>query len=167
MRYQGLLYRCLNPIFAADPLAGEGARRYGGRFNPKGTAALYTSTSIATAIRESQQVGHLQPTMLVSYATDLFPVFDATAPQALADYGMTEAGLAAADWRDDMRLNGTSQTQHLAERLIADGYVGMRVRSFAQGAQAHDLNMVLWTWLREGARITLIDDEGRLNRPPA
>ncbi len=167
MRYQGLLYRCLNPIFAADPLSGEGARRYGGRFNPKGTAALYTATSIATAIRESQQVGHLQPTMLVCYAADLFPVFDATAPQALAAYGMTEAGLAAADWRDDMRLNGTSQTQRLAERLIADGYVGMRVRSFAQGAQAHDLNMVLWTWQHEGARITLIDDEGRLNRPPA
>lgn len=105
--------------------------------------------------------------MLVSYTADLHPIFDATAPAALTPYGMTEAGLGAVDWRDDMRLNGKSQTQIFAIRLIADGYVGMRVRSFAQGAQTQDPNMVHWSWQRDAARITLIDEEGRLNRPPA
>ena len=28
MRYQGLLYRALNPIYARTPLSGEGARKY-------------------------------------------------------------------------------------------------------------------------------------------
>ena len=29
MRYAGLLYRALNPVYAREPLSGEGARRYG------------------------------------------------------------------------------------------------------------------------------------------
>ena len=42
MRFQGILYRALNPMRAREPLSGEGARLYGGRFNPRGTPALYT-----------------------------------------------------------------------------------------------------------------------------
>jgi RES domain-containing protein len=33
-------------------LSGEGARRYGGRFNPPGIPAVYTSQSIALAVLE-------------------------------------------------------------------------------------------------------------------
>jgi len=77
MRYAGLLYRALNPRWHREPLSGEGARLYGGRFNPKGTPALYTALSIATAIRETNQVGTLQPTTVVAYEADLDPVFDA------------------------------------------------------------------------------------------
>ena len=51
MRYQGMLYRALNPIHAREPLSGRGAELYGGRFNPKGLPALYTSLSIMTALR--------------------------------------------------------------------------------------------------------------------
>ena len=39
-----------------DAFSGEGARRSGGRWNPKGTAVVYTSTSIALALVE-QLVG--------------------------------------------------------------------------------------------------------------
>lgn len=35
-----------------DPLSGEGARRYGGRWNPKGLPALYLSDSPALAMLE-------------------------------------------------------------------------------------------------------------------
>jgi RES domain-containing protein len=56
-RYAGLLYRALNPIRASDPLSGEGARLHGGRFNAKGRPALYTSLSVMTAVRESNQIG--------------------------------------------------------------------------------------------------------------
>ena len=37
-RFTGFLYRALNPVYARDPLSGRGAKLYGGRFNPKGTA---------------------------------------------------------------------------------------------------------------------------------
>ena len=71
MRFDGKLYRALNPLFAREPLSGEGAAIYGGRFNPKGTPALYTSLSVLTALREANQVGSLQPITLVSYDAEI------------------------------------------------------------------------------------------------
>ncbi|MDT8858517.1 RES domain-containing protein [Paracoccaceae bacterium Fryx2] len=163
MHFQGLLYRALNPIRAREPLSGEGARLHGGRFNPKGVPALYTALSVMTAIREANQIGTLQPTTLVCYEADITPVFDATDADALGTYDMTPADLAAEDWRLQMRANGKAPTQILAERLIADGYAGLQVPSFAKGARGEDLNMVLWVWGSTlPAKLVLIDDEGRL-----
>lgn len=162
MRYRGLLYRALHPVRARQPLSGEGARLHGGRFNPKGVPALYTSLSVMTAVREANQVGALQPTTLVSYGADLAPVFDAADPDALARYGMSPAMLAADDWRIAMR-QGKAPSQVFAERLIADGYAGLRVRSFARGADAADINMVLWVWGPDlPTRLVLNDEAGRL-----
>lgn len=163
MHYRGLLYRALNPIWAREPLSGEGARRFGGRFNPKGTPALYTALSIMTAIREANQIGTLQPTTLVAYRADLEPIFDATDAKALRGYGVSPDELAADDWRIRMREDGKAPTQLLAERLIRDGYAAMQVRSFVKGATDADLNIVLWTWGGEPpAQLTLVDEEGRL-----
>ena len=162
MQYRGPLYRCINPVFAAEPLSGKGAKLYGGRFNAKGTAALYTSLSIETAIREANQAGSLQPTMMVRYDADLRPVFDATVAANLLPYGMTPAALAADDWRDQMRLKGRADTQEFAAALVKEGFVGMVVPSFAAGVRGSDLNMVLWEWQRLGVQIALVDDEGRL-----
>lgn len=109
MRYRGLLYRALNPVWAREPLSGEGARLYGGRFNAKGTPALYTSLSVMTAIREANQVGHLQPTTLICLRADVSPVFDATDADALATRGATMAELAADDWRLRMIETGKAR----------------------------------------------------------
>lgn len=163
MHYRGLLYRALNPVWARDPLSGEGARRFGGRFNPRGTPALYMTLSIMAAVREANQIGTLQPTTLVSYDADIDPVFDATDAAALGRYGMTLEALAADDWRVRMRDDGKARTQILAERLIDDGYAGMQVRSFARGASARDLNLVLWSWGSTlPAMLRLNDRDGRL-----
>lgn len=139
-------------------MSGEGARRFGGRFNKKGRATLYTALSPETAIKEANQVGHLQPTTLVSYHADIARVFDGTDAAALADYGQTPETLAADDWRDRM-ATGDAPTQIFAEILIAKGYQGFLVRSYSRGATEKDRNLVLWAW--KGA-LTLIDDENRL-----
>jgi RES domain-containing protein len=163
MHYRGLLYRALNLIRAREPLSGEGARLHGGRFNPKGTAALYTAMSVMTAIREANQIGTLQPITLVCYEADITPILDATDAVALGAYDMTPAAFAAEDWRLQMRAHGKAPTQTLAERLIADGYAGMRVRSFAKGATAMDINMVLWVWGSTlPTKLALVDDDGLL-----
>ena len=60
MRYRGLLYRALNPVYAAEPLSGEGARRFGERFDAKGVPSLHKSLSPHTALRESAQVERLR-----------------------------------------------------------------------------------------------------------
>lgn len=163
MRYRGLLYRALNPIYAREALSGDGARRYGGRFNPKGMPALYTAQSVMTAIREVNQIGTLQPTTLVAYEADIGPILDGTDPAALTAQGFDPADLAADDWRTRMLACGKAPTQELAERLKASGFAGMQVRSFAKGATEADLNLVLWVWGSHApVDLRLVDDERRL-----
>ncbi|HEX8047514.1 RES family NAD+ phosphorylase [Rhizobium sp.] len=165
MRYEGKLYRALNPIYAREPMSGRGAELYGGRFNPKGMPALYTSLSILAALREANQVGSLQPTTLVSYGAAFERIFDSRNEEALRAEGMDAAAIADPTWRDQMKASGDTTTQGFARRLVAAGYHGLLVRSFAAGATADDLNLVLWTWSeRAPARLVLIDDENRLGR---
>lgn len=156
-RFTGTLFRALNPLWMKEPLSGEGARRHGGRFNRKGTPALYTSLTPEGAIAEANQAGRpFEPVMLVAYAADLFPVLDATDP------GQTEADpkiLASDDWRLQMHDKGASEGQRLAERLIAAGWAGMIVPSFARGVAQGARNLVLWRW--QGV-LRVIDSEGRL-----
>lgn len=165
MRYKGRLYRALNPLFAREPLSGRGAALYGGRFNPRGTPALYTSLSVLTALREANQVGSLQPTTLVSYDADIDAIFDSRDEAALAAMGMDAAALADAGWRDRMTATGEAPTQGFGRRLAEAGHNGLLVRSFAPGTGDSDLNLVLLAWGdRAPLRLTLIDDEGRLSQ---
>ena len=66
-------------------------------------------------------------------------------------------------------LDGATPASHtLADRLIAAGYWGMRVQSFALGTEADDLNLVFWHWSdRRPSRVVVIDDEGRLLKNPS
>jgi RES domain-containing protein len=169
LRHDGRLYRALNPVHAREPLSGRGAELDGGRFNPKGVPALYTSLSVMTALREANQVGTLQPTTLVCYEAEIARVFDTRDGAALAQAGMDADGLADAGWRERMRADGEAPTQAFARRLIAAGHHGLLVRSFAAGATEADLNLVLWRFgPHPPHRLVLIDDENRLSRahPP-
>ena len=163
MHFNGLLYRALNPIYAAVPLSGEGAKRYGGRFNSKGTAALYTSLSPETAIRESNQVGSLQPTMLVCYEANINRVFDTGNSSLLRKYSLSTEQLATDNWRDQMNTGRHSTTQIFTQQLIEEGYAGLLVRSYAVGTTERDRNLVLWCWTNDdSATLQVIDDENRL-----
>lgn len=163
-RYQGKLYRALNPIYAREPLSGRGAELYGGRFNPKGMPALYLSLSVMTALREANQAGNLQPTTLVSYDAEIDGVFDTRNEAALHAQGMDLVGLADSSWRDQMKTAGEAATQTFARRLAASGHNGLLVRSFAPGATVDDVNLVLWRWSDAApSRLILIDDEKRLS----
>lgn len=164
VRFQGKLYRALNPIYAREPLSGRGAGLYGGRFNPKGVPALYASLSAMTALREANQVGNLQPTTLVSYDADIERVFDSRDNGALSAHDMDASALADTTWRDQMKTTGEAKTQAFVRRLMEAGYDALLVRSFAAGATTDDLNLVLWRWGAEApARLLLIDDENRLS----
>jgi RES domain-containing protein len=161
MRLQAVVYRALNPVWVGDPLSGEGARRHGGRFNPKGMAALYCTLDPVTAVREVSQIGQpLQPTILVSFRADIDLVFDATDPQTLARQGMTPDALAANDWRAHMAKGRDAPTQAFARRLHQAGYAGMLAPSYARLAPPQARNLILWRWTPETLR--LIDDEARL-----
>lgn len=163
-RYAGELYRALNPVYAREPLSGRGAALYGGRFNAKGTATLYTALDPATALREANQAGHLQPTVLVSYRADLGPIFDTRDAKELEKREVSAQMLADPAWRTAMLDGPTVPTQDFARQLVADGFAGLLIRSFAKGASETNLNIVLWRWTGDGCALDVIDDEDRLGR---
>ncbi|MAU47268.1 MAG: hypothetical protein CMP09_21135 [Yangia sp.] len=163
-RYAGPLYRALNPVYAREPLSGRGAELYGGRFNARGTPALYTALDPATALRESSQAGSLQPTVLVSYRAELGPVFDSRDAGALEARGMSAGALADPGWRAAMLDGRPVPTQEFARALVSDGFAGLLVRSYAKGATGANLNIVLWRWTDEGNALAVNDDEDRLGR---
>ena len=159
-RFLGTLYRALNPLWMRQPLSGEGAFRHGGRFNPKGVAALYTALTPEGAIAEANQIGRpFEPVTLVAYEADVAPVLDATDSALRAAEGIDPAILAADDWRLRMREDRASGGQKLALRLIGAGWAGMIVPSYAKGLRSDARNLVLWRW--DGA-LRVIDNEDRL-----
>ena len=126
--------------------------------------ALYASLSPLTAVREANQAGSFQPVTLVCYRADLDPVLDARDQRRSSPTG-TPPRLTSPTTPGASRMAATGEapTQAFAERLIAEGFVGLLVRSFAPGATAADLNLVLWRWGGDPpARLSVVDDEGRL-----
>lgn len=109
----------------------------------------------------------MQPLTLCAYRVDVEPVFDATDESHLAGLGVESGELSCPHWEAQMLLAGEiPASQALADRLIREGFVGMRVQSFAAGADRHDVNLVMWRWGGVyPARVELVDDEGRLRTP--
>ena len=169
MPFRAQVYRGHNPQWSWTPLSGEGARRHGGRFNRRGIPALYTSLTPLTAIREAVPLGRrMQPLMVCSYAVDTEPVFDARNQYQRVALGVSDLDLSCPTWEAEMLTGTVPSSQALADRLILEGYTGMLVRSFAIGAGADDINLVLWKWgANRPSRVVLIDDEGRLAHDPA
>ena len=164
MRFQGLAYRAHNPLWAWNPLSGEGARRRGGRFNRKGLNALYLSLSPVTALKEVQPPKQpLQPIVLCAYEIDVAPILDCTDERQRDEMGIADKDLTCPNWEMEMYSGLIPASQVLVDLLLASGFAGMRVRSFAAGAGPDDLNLVLWKWSAElPTRVVLIDDENRL-----
>lgn len=164
MRYTGAAYRAHHPNWSWTPLSGEGARRYGGRFNRPGTPALYLSVTLETAIGEASQGFSLRfpPLTIVTYDVDCDDVADLTTPAYLKKPGITPAQLAGP-WQRLAHEGEPVPTWLLAGRLIAAGYAGMLVRSFAPGATSSQHNLVLWRWGAElPHKIEVYDPDGRL-----
>jgi RES domain-containing protein len=100
------VWRLCRAVHAADAFSGEGARRFGGRWNSRGVPMVYTSTSLALAAIEL--FVHLDPSQAPS---DL--VFISA---ALPD-GEPSATVQAADLPADWRADET------APREIGDNWI--------------------------------------------
>jgi RES domain-containing protein len=78
LRLTGVVYRAHNPRWSFAPHSGDGAARYGGRFNPLGGLALYTSRRLETAWLEAQQgfPFKAQPLTICAYDVDCSEIAD-------------------------------------------------------------------------------------------
>ena len=169
MRLRTTVWRAHNPRWAYDPASGQGAARYGGRFNRPGRPTLYVSMRFETAWLEAQQAFPFkaQPMTLCGYEVDCEDVDDLTDPATLAGLGVDRAALACA-WERLAALGETPPTWVLADRLIAAGRAGIVAPSFAHGATAADVNAIFWRWGPDPPhQVRAIDDAGRLPKNDA
>jgi RES domain-containing protein len=60
-------WRIVRRVRAGDAFSGEGARRFGGRWNSPGTAVVYVSDSLALAALET--LVHLNPQLSLDYVS--------------------------------------------------------------------------------------------------
>jgi len=162
--FTGLVYRAHHPRWAFTPLSGEGAKKYGGRFNRPGSKALYTSLDLTTAWMEAQQGFPFkpQPMTMVAYQVNCADIADLQDPAVQQSLGYDSADLGCA-WEDLALQNREPPTWRLADRLQAEGIAGILVRSFASGCTDDSRNLVLWQWSNAGPHaIRIIDDQNRL-----
>lgn len=164
--FSGTVYRAHNPRWAYAPESGEGAKKFGGRFNRPGTPALYTSLSPETAWLEAQQgfAFKAQPMTLCAYEAEFTKLYDLRDADVLASLNVTLADLGCA-WEAVSDEKKIPPTWRMAERLMSMGVSGILVPSFASGAKPHDVNAVFWKWgPAMPHRLVVIDDLDRLPR---
>ena len=166
MKLTGFVYRAHNPRWAFAPDSGQGAASAGGRFNPVGMPALYTTLRFETAWLEAQQAFPFkaQPMTLCAYDVDCEDVLDLTDVNTLTEHGITPEDLACP-WKDLSTRGIRPPSWQITERLFAANTAGIMVRSFATGAVASDVNVVFWDWAPDPPhQVRVIDDDRRLPR---
>jgi RES domain-containing protein len=143
MRLRTTVYRAHNPRWSFAPLSGAGAARYGGRFNPTGMEALYTSRRFETAWLEAQQgfAFKAQPLTLIAYDVDCDDVADLTQAATCAGLGVSGNDLGCA-WEDLVSRGIDPPSWQITRRLYNDGTVAIIVPSYAPGANEDDINVV-------------------------
>lgn len=155
----GRFWRMLHVAHQNDPLSGEGARIHGGRWNARGTPALYLAQDHGTAIAEFYQ-DYVMPGTLVACDVEAEHIADLTDGRGGAADPEVVAALSANWARIADVERGTPPSWTLTERLIAAGAQGALAPS---AQQRGGTNLVLWRWGDAGgAEVRLIDPEGAL-----
>jgi RES domain-containing protein len=103
------VWRICRAVHAADAFSGEGARRFGGRWNSRGVRMVYASTSLSLAAIE--YFIHLEPML----GPDDLVYVSATLPAGEPALQLKTGGLPA-DWRSD----------EIATRELGDGWIHQR-----------------------------------------
>lgn len=163
-KYTGIVYRAHHPKWAYTPLSGDGAKKYGGRFNQPGDEALYTSLDPTTAWMEAQQSFPFkpQPVTLVAYKVDCADIANLNDPELLQKLRISAIDLACA-WEDLASQSRQPPTWRIAGQLQDIGVAGIIARSYAPGCTEYNHNLILWDWSKSPPHsINVIDDLSHL-----
>ena len=164
MRFRGLVYRVHNPRWSWTPCP---AREHIGTEGASTGAAFRRSTLRSPRsppyLKHNRQADRCSHSPFCAYEVGAEPVFDALDIEQCQALDVRESDLACPVWEAEMLAGAIPASHSLADTLVAAGYTGMLVQSFAIGAGAGDFNLVMWHWGADRpSRVTLIDDEGRL-----
>ena len=133
LSFSGIGYRFV-ALRYADPsqaLSGEGAARYGGRYNPLGVPTVYLSEDARTAVAETGYGISLggrfaakdhDSRLLLAVEFRLQRVLDLRDPGILNELGLKKRDLVASGWREELRRGRRPLTHALALAALDVGF---------------------------------------------
>jgi RES domain-containing protein len=158
------LWRAYVPRWAYAPLSGEGAGRFGGRWNPPGEPTIYAARELSTAWAEYNQGFVQHPATIVRLEVSGARLADLTDLATLAALQVS-AEIHQCEWRAALDEGRQPPTYALRERLLAEHVHGVLYPSVIS---AGGTCVALWRWggMNEPS-LKVIDPEGRLPKTPA
>jgi RES domain-containing protein len=156
-----LLYRALNPQWSFAPLSGAGAAYAGGRWNAKGTPALYLAFDAITALLEYNQSVQFHPVTLAEYHVTGARLADLTQTEFLDAQGIAST-IHQLEWRSFTLAGKEPEQWTLAKRFQSRWYDGVIYRSMRNPIGTA---VCLWNWNAiVGPCVEVFDSDRRLPR---